>query len=53
MSKLQLINLCAYFSQLEERMLADCMPQLAARAYKQYCRYKLRLNAWRVRNECA
>lgn len=43
-----LLNVCAYFSQLEERAKADCRPMLAAHAYKQYCRYKIRLNARRV-----
>lgn len=44
MTKTSLINICAYFSQLEERAAADCRPRLAAHAYKQYCRYKMRLD---------
>lgn len=50
MNKLQLINICSFFIQLEERAIADCMPKLAAHAYKQYCRYKMRLNARGIAN---
>lgn len=48
MPMLKLLNLCMYFQQLEERATADCMPKLAANAYKQYCRYKMLLNARRA-----
>lgn len=44
----QLRNVCAFYSQLEERAMADYRPKLAAHAYKQYCRYRMRLNARKV-----
>lgn len=46
----QLRNVVLYYTQLEERATADCRPALSAHAYKQYCRYRMRLNAVMVVN---
>lgn len=46
----ELRNVVMYYAQLEERAIADCRPALGAHAYKQYCRYKMRLNALLVVN---
>ncbi|CDN44009.1 hypothetical protein BN871_EA_00040 [Paenibacillus sp. P22] len=44
-SRLQILNVCCFFLQLEERSLADCRPTIAAHAYKQFCRYENKLHA--------
>ncbi|MFD1953768.1 hypothetical protein ACFSL6_17530 [Paenibacillus thailandensis] len=45
MDHIQLLrNICMYYLQLEERAAADCMPAIGAHAYKQYCRYRMKLN---------
>ncbi|MFK0524800.1 hypothetical protein ACINKY_21605 [Paenibacillus illinoisensis] len=45
--KHRLINLTGFFSQMEERMIADCRPNIANHAKKQYEKYNRQLKALR------
>ncbi|WP_186375517.1 hypothetical protein [Paenibacillus xylanexedens] len=47
MNKLLLLNITGFFKQLEERMIADCRPNIAAHAKRQYEKYNRQLEALR------
>lgn len=42
-----LINVTGFFSQMEERMKADCRPNIAEHAKRQYEKYNRQLEALR------
>lgn len=46
----QLKNICAFFLQLEERMIADCYPNIAVHARRQYLKYNDQLEMLKFEN---
>ncbi|MEK5057695.1 hypothetical protein BK126_05350 [Paenibacillus sp. FSL H7-0326] len=47
----QLNNICGFFLQLEERMKADCYPNIAVHARRQYLKYNDRLEILKFENQ--
>lgn len=47
----QLVRICGFFLQLEERMKADCYHNIAVHARRQYLKYNDRLEILKYENQ--
>ena len=47
----QLVSICGFFLQLEERMKADCYHNIAVHARRQYLKYNDRLEMLKYENQ--
>ncbi|WP_211750416.1 hypothetical protein [Paenibacillus sp. Marseille-Q4541] len=47
----QLVSICGFFLQLEERMKADCYHNIAVHARRQYLKYNDRLQILKYENQ--